>query len=98
MEDNNIVQPKIEKQERVYGLSESKFQAIVDKLRAGYKRIEDAKSQRRIQVLKVDNCKSHRTGYYKNRGKSSQERIEWKLRQLKVNRRVSRPKITRDVY
>ncbi|RZC91168.1 hypothetical protein C5167_027231 [Papaver somniferum] len=92
MEDNNVGQPKIEKH---YKLSKSVLEAAVDKLLASYKRIEDAKSQKRIQVLKVNNCKSHNPGYHKNHGKSSQQHIEWKLRQLKVNRR---PKINRDFY
>ncbi|KAI3888779.1 hypothetical protein MKX03_017422 [Papaver bracteatum] len=75
MEDHNIIQPKIEKQERVCEISESMLQASVEKLRAGYKRIDDAKRQRTIQVLQVNNLKSHSNTGYKNHGKSSQERV-----------------------
>lgn len=45
MEDNNVVQPKIEKH---YKLSESVLEAVVDKLLASYKRIEDGKSLKLI--------------------------------------------------
>ncbi|KAI3944559.1 hypothetical protein MKW98_021017, partial [Papaver atlanticum] len=41
VEDKNIIPPKIVKKEQVYELSESMLQATVEKLRAGYKRIED---------------------------------------------------------
>ncbi|KAI3867324.1 hypothetical protein MKW98_001758, partial [Papaver atlanticum] len=63
MEDKNINQPKIVKQEQVFELLESLLEAVVEKIH---------KRQRRIQVLKVNkvnNCKSHNTGsgYYKNK-------------------------------
>ncbi|MCL7029362.1 hypothetical protein MKW94_028655, partial [Papaver nudicaule] len=43
------------------------------------------KKQRRIQVLKVSNQKIKSN---KNHGKSSKERVECRLRQLKTNRRT----------
>ncbi|XP_026441234.1 uncharacterized protein LOC113340240 [Papaver somniferum] len=52
MEDSMVEESKIQKQEKAYdNFSESRLEAAAKKLRDQYKSLENAKRQRKIQVL-----------------------------------------------
>lgn len=84
---------------------DAKLEVVVSKICGSFKKIENckrevqvlevaprkcsAKRQRRAPVLKVNNKK------FRNKGETVKERVGWKIRQMKINRR---PKLVLDFY